>query len=51
MTHRTKILMYLSLLIVIDALPLPLPITALILLYVVLQKPTWFRNTVQKLYQ
>jgi hypothetical protein len=50
MTHRTKILMYLSLLILIDTLPLPLPVTALILLYIVLQKPLWFYDAVQRLY-
>ena len=51
MKPRSKILVYISLLILIDTIPLPLPVTALVLLYVVLQRPTWFSDMVRQVYQ
>jgi hypothetical protein len=50
MSTKTKILIYLVLLAVIDAV-IPLPITAMILTMVVFQKPAWFREWVDEIYR
>lgn len=51
MNPRSKIIMFIILLIVVDTIPLPLPVTALILLYVVMQRPVWFTDMVRQVYQ
>ncbi len=49
MKIKTKILMYLSILALLDLI-IPVPFTALILIYVIFEKPTWFRNLVNEIY-
>ena len=49
MSTYTKTLLYLVILAVIDTV-IPLPITAGILIYVLLNKPPWFRDLVTKIY-
>lgn len=51
MNPRTKILISISVLIFLDAIPLPLPVAALVLLYVVLQRPIWFKEMVDYVYK
>ena len=50
MTNKSQLLIYLILLLVFDTL-LPLPITAGILLYVVLKQPMWFRDLYHLVYK
>ena len=50
MTLKTKILMYLILIGVLDVV-IPIPITGLILIYVLFQKPVWFRQWVDGIYR
>jgi hypothetical protein len=50
MTNKSQLLIYLILLLVFDTL-LPLPITAGILLYVVLKQPMWFRELYHLVYK
>lgn len=50
MNLRTKIIIYLIILLLIDSLPIPLPVTALIMLYVVMQRPAWFSDVVRQIY-
>ena len=45
----TKLLIYLLSFAILD-LMIPLPIVALLLIYVVLQKPGWFYDVVKQLY-
>ncbi len=49
MKIKTKIILYLSLLALVDTI-IPIPFTALILIYVILEKPAWFRNFVTEIY-
>lgn len=49
MKIKTKVLVYLSVLAVLDLI-IPIPFTALLLLYVVFEKPEWFYNTVSEIY-
>jgi hypothetical protein len=49
MSAKTRILMTLITLGLIDIV-IPLPIVALILIYVVLQRPTWFTAMVHDIY-
>ena len=49
MNAKTKTILYLSLLALLD-LVIPIPFTALILLYVVFEKPGWFREIVTEIY-
>ena len=49
MPPKTKTLLWLMLLSLVD-LFIPLPITALILIYVVFDRPAWFTDLVQKIY-
>lgn len=49
MNVRTKILIFLLCLAVVDTV-IPLPITAGILLYALLDRSEWFRNLVSKAY-
>jgi hypothetical protein len=47
---RTQILIYLALLSVIDAV-IPIPITAMVLIMVLFQKPAWFKDWVDQIYR
>jgi len=46
---KKKILMYLILFAVVDMI-IPIPIMTIILIYVVLEKPDWFKNMVSEIY-
>jgi len=46
---KTKTLIYLSILGLLDMI-IPIPFTALILIYVIIEKPPWFRNLVGEIY-
>ncbi len=50
MALKTKILLYLALLALFDIV-IPLPLTALVLVYVCLQRPAWFRQWVDGIYR
>lgn len=50
MNIKTQLIVTLILLGVVDAV-IPIPITALILIYVIVQKPPWFKDVVQKVYK
>lgn len=50
MNTETQLLVYLILLLIFDTIS-PLPITAGILLYVVLKRPTWFRGLYYQVYK
>jgi uncharacterized membrane protein len=50
MTLKTQILIYLILIGAIDVV-IPIPITALILIYVLFQKPVWFKQWVDEIFQ
>jgi hypothetical protein len=49
MKPTTKILLYLIVLAVLDMI-IPIPFTALILIYVLLEKPVWFKKLVDDIY-
>lgn len=49
MQTKTKVLLYLILLAVTDTI-IPIPITGMILIYVLYQKPDWFRELVEEIY-
>ena len=49
MKTKTKILIYISILALLDMI-IPIPFTALILLYVILEKPPWFLDHVNEIY-
>ena len=50
MSTRTQILIYLSLLAILDAV-IPIPITAMILMMVLFQRPKWFKDWVKEIYR
>jgi hypothetical protein len=50
LSTKTQILIYLTLLAVLDALT-PIPITAMALIMVLFQKPRWFKDWVEKIYR
>lgn len=50
MSTRTRILIYLIFLAIIDA-AIPIPITALVLMVVLFQKPKWFKDYTDKIYR
>ena len=50
MKINRKILIYLIIFALIDTV-IPVPITALILIYVLLEKPLWFEKLVGQIYQ
>ena len=50
MNTETQLLVYVILLLLVDTI-LPLPITAAILLYVVLKQPAWFRELYHQVYK
>jgi hypothetical protein len=49
MKTKTKIMVYLSVLAILDML-IPIPFTALILIYVVLERPAWFEKIFTEIY-
>lgn len=49
MTKKTKIMIYLTILALLDMI-IPIPFTALMLMYVILEKPAWFKNVVADMY-
>ncbi len=49
MKQKTKILSFLLVLAFIDLL-IPVPITALLLIYILSEKPPWFRKMVREIY-
>ena len=49
MKTRTKIIIYISVLALLDMV-IPIPFTALILIYVILEKPPWFMDFVKEIY-
>lgn len=50
MNPETQILIYVILLLLVDTV-IPLPITAVMLLYVVLQRPVWFTELYHQIYK
>ena len=50
MNTKTKTLIYLSVLALLDMI-IPIPFTALILFYVILEKPPWFGDIVDAIYR
>lgn len=50
MTLKTQVLIGLVMTGVIDTI-IPLPITAMVLVYVLFQKPAWFRRYVDEIYR
>jgi hypothetical protein len=50
MSTKTQILISLSLLAILDAV-IPIPITAMMLIMVLFQKPRWFKEWVDKVYR
>ena len=50
MNIRTKYIGLLAALSIVDAI-IPIPVIGIILIYVVLQRPPWFKNTVSQIYQ
>ena len=50
MSTRTQILIYLALLAIIDSV-IPIPITAMVLIMVLFQKPAWFKDWVEEIYR
>jgi hypothetical protein len=49
MKIKTKTLIFLIILCIIDMV-IPIPILGVILIYVVFQKPPWFRDVVDEIY-
>jgi hypothetical protein len=49
MKIQTKIMIYLSILALLDMV-IPIPFTALLLIYVIVEKPAWFRDSVTEIY-
>jgi hypothetical protein len=50
MKTSSKTLIYLILFAIFDTV-IPVPITAIILIYVLLEKPDWFESLVRQIYQ
>ena len=50
MTRKTRTLIVLIALSLVDAI-VPIPIVGIILIVVILQKPTWFQDLVQEVYE
>ncbi|CAB5125710.1 hypothetical protein D3OALGA1CA_2953 [Olavius algarvensis associated proteobacterium Delta 3] len=50
MSTKTQILIYLALLALLDT-AIPIPITAMLLIMVVFQKPGWFKDSVEDIYR
>lgn len=49
MKTNTKILIYLILFALIDIV-IPIPVTAILLIYVLVEKPDWFKKLVSEIY-
>jgi hypothetical protein len=49
MKSNKKVLIYLIIIAIFDAI-IPIPIMALILIYIVVEKPEWFKNLVAEVY-
>ena len=49
MSIKTKSIIVLIILCIMDVM-IPIPILGVILIYIVLQRPTWFTDVVRKLY-
>ena len=49
MKIQTKLLLYLVALALVDTV-IPVPITGMVLIYVLYQKPAWFREMVTEVY-
>jgi len=49
MKSKTKIMRYLIIFAIFDTV-IPIPFTALLLIYVLLEKPQWFKNLVTEVY-
>ncbi len=49
MKLNTKVLIYLVMFAIIDTV-IPIPITAIILIYVLSEKPVWFKDIVMQIY-
>jgi len=49
MKTKTTVMIYLSILALLDMI-IPIPFAALILIYVTLEKPAWFRDFVTDIY-
>ncbi len=50
MALKTQLLIYIVVLAVFDTI-IPIPITALVLIHVLYQKPRWFREWVEEIYR
>lgn len=50
MKNKTALVVMLVLISIVDAL-IPLPIIGLILLYVIMDRPAWFREAVREIYR
>ena len=50
MSTKNQVLVYVLVLAVFDTI-IPIPITALVLIHVLYQKPRWFREWVEKVYR
>ncbi len=50
MTMKTQILVYILVLALFDTI-IPIPITALVLIHVLYQKPKWFKAWVEEIYR
>ncbi len=49
MSTKTQILIYIIVLAVFDTI-IPIPVTAFVLIYVLYQKPHWFKEWVDEIY-
>ena len=50
MSTKNQVLIYVLVLAVFDTI-IPIPITALVLIHVLYQKPRWFRECVEEIYR
>jgi hypothetical protein len=50
MSIKTQILIYIIILAVFDTI-IPIPVTGLMLIYVLYQKPMWFKEWVDEIYR
>ena len=49
MSLKTQILIYIIVLAAFDTI-IPIPITGMVMIYVLYQKPAWFRELVEEIY-
>jgi hypothetical protein len=50
MSKKTQVLVYVLILAVCDTI-IPIPITAIVFIYVIFQKPQWFRDWIEQIYR